>query len=179
MMDDWERQAVLLRLIDALNDAGSWTGETHVQKCAYVLEEGLDVPLELDFILYKHGPYSFDLADLFGELRGKLLISYERMPAPYGPKLIVSPSGTALVQRFPRTVRKFRDQISFVCQTLGSKNVKQLERVATALYATRRFNGSVDERAEKIVQLKPHVAPADARAAVVELDRLLAEAKHK
>ena len=33
----------LLDLIGGLNDAGSWTGETHVQKCAYFLEAGLEV----------------------------------------------------------------------------------------------------------------------------------------
>lgn len=177
-MNDWERQAVLLDLIGALNAEGSWTGETHVQKCAYLLEEGLQVPLDLKFILYKHGPYSFDLSDLIGELRGKLLVSLDRMPARYGPKLIVSPSGTALVERFPRIVGKFHQPIEFVSKTLGMMNVKELERVATALYVTRRFNGSVDDRSGRIVELKPHVAPTDARAAVVELDRLLAEAKH-
>ena len=129
-MNDWERHAVLLDLIGGLNDAGSWTGETHVQKCAYFLEAGLEVPLDLDFILYKHGPYSFDLADLIGELRGKLLVALERTPAPYGPKLIVSQSGTALVGRFPRIVGKFHEPIEFVSKSLGLRNVKELERVA-------------------------------------------------
>ena len=176
-MNDWERQAVLLHLIDALNSDESWTGETHVQKSAYVLEEGLDVPLDLDFILYKHGPYSFRLADLIGELRGKLLVSLDRMPVPYGPRLVVSPSGAALVERFPRIVGKFHEPIEFVSKSLGRKNVKELERVATALYVTRQFGGSDDARAGKLVQLKPHVAPDDARAAVVELDELLRRAK--
>ena len=178
-MNDWKRHAVLLDLIGGLNDAGSWTGETHVQKCAYFLEAGLEVPLDLDFILYKHGPYSFDLADLIGELRGKLLVALERTPAPYGPKLIVSQSGTALVGRFPRIVGKFHEPIEFVSKSLGLRNVKELERVATALYVTRQFGGTDDARAGKLVQLKPHVAPADARAAVVELDALLTKAKHK
>lgn len=44
-----------------LKKHGSWTGETHLQKTAYVTKAVLGIPLSASFILYKHGPYSFDL----------------------------------------------------------------------------------------------------------------------
>ena len=175
-MTELERQAVLLRLIAALNEADSWTGETHVQKCSYVLEEGLNVPLDLSFILYKHGPYSFDLADLIGELRGKLLVSLRMQPDPYGPSLRVSGSGDSFTARFPRVITEYADKITFVARRLGSKNVKELERIATALYVTNNYRGGHNKRAEKLVELKPHVNLPDAQAAVSALDELLSEA---
>jgi uncharacterized protein YwgA len=60
-MDRLRRAAILTRLIEQLRNGGSWCGETHVQKATFFLQELLNVPLSLDFILYKHGPFSFDL----------------------------------------------------------------------------------------------------------------------
>ena len=58
-----QRDAVLLSLVGEMINKGSWCGETHIQKAAYFLQVLLEVPLEFDFILYKHGPFSFDLSD--------------------------------------------------------------------------------------------------------------------
>jgi hypothetical protein len=57
-MEDNTRQVVLLSLLETMGARGSWCGETHVQKCTYFLQEALDVPLGLSFVLYKHGPFS-------------------------------------------------------------------------------------------------------------------------
>jgi hypothetical protein len=54
--------ALVGAIIKELADAGSWCGETHIQKTAYVAKELLGVPIAASFILYKHGPYSFDLS---------------------------------------------------------------------------------------------------------------------
>lgn len=58
-----QRDAVILSLIENLRAKGSWCGETHIQKATYFVQELLRVPLEFEFVLYKHGPYSFDLSD--------------------------------------------------------------------------------------------------------------------
>ena len=62
-MNRLQRAAVLLTLLEQLQARGSWCGETHVQKSVYFLQDLLQVPLGFEFVLYKHGPYSFDLND--------------------------------------------------------------------------------------------------------------------
>jgi hypothetical protein len=60
-MNRLSQDAVLVGLARRLYEQGSWTGETHIQKAAYLLHELLAVPFDFAFILYKHGPFSFDL----------------------------------------------------------------------------------------------------------------------
>ena len=60
-MDRLRRAALLTRLIQRLRDRGSWCGETHLQKASLLLQDLTGVPLGFDYILYKHGPFSFDL----------------------------------------------------------------------------------------------------------------------
>ena len=55
------RRAAISRLVEVMRAIGSWAGETHVQKCVYFMQGLLEVKMEYDFVLYKHGPYSFDL----------------------------------------------------------------------------------------------------------------------
>jgi hypothetical protein len=49
-MNRLQRAALLTTLADKLRDAGSWCGETHLQKAAYLLQTLLQVPL--GFSLY-------------------------------------------------------------------------------------------------------------------------------
>src|SRR5690606_24019548 len=55
--------AVDLELIARLKEVGSWCGETHVQKSMFLLSTVLDSDLGYEFIIYKHGPFSFDFRD--------------------------------------------------------------------------------------------------------------------
>jgi hypothetical protein len=64
-----KRDAILLELIDKLERRGSWCGETHIQKATFFLQEMLRVPMDFGFILYKHGPFSFELRDELTAMR--------------------------------------------------------------------------------------------------------------
>src|SRR5262249_25119884 len=80
-MERLQRATVLLALIEELRDGGSWGGETHLQKAVYLLQELFQVPLGFDFVLYRHGPYSFDLADEVTALQAdQLLATQLRQP---------------------------------------------------------------------------------------------------
>jgi uncharacterized protein YwgA len=172
-MERFRQQAILLGLMEAMHSKGSWSSETHIQKCVYVLTKGLGVPLDLNFILYKHGPFSFDLRAALGEMHGNLLIETEPHP-PYGPSLRATDSGTRLLQRFPKTIQQYSSEINFVSERLAKRDVASLERLGTALYVTREQpDWSVQKRADRIVELKPHVKPELAVTAVEEMDDLL------
>ena len=62
-MERLQKAAILTELADQLRREGSWCGHTHMQKATYFLQDLLEVPTGYEFILYKHGPYSFDLSE--------------------------------------------------------------------------------------------------------------------
>jgi uncharacterized protein YwgA len=172
-----QRAAVLLALIDELRSKGSWCGETHLQKATYFLQELLRVPTDFDFILYKHGPFSFELRDELTSMRADGLLELEPAP-PYGPTLMVTESGKVLLSEYPRTLDKYEDAISFVSEHLAEKNVAQLERLATALFVTLEDQDrSQEERAEEINNLKPHISLEAAEEAVREVEEIIEEAE--
>lgn len=172
-MNGFKRQALLITLLDALKANGSWCGETHIQKSAYFLSEGIGVPLDLEFVLYKHGPFSFELREVLGEMRGNFLIDLESH-LPYGPSLVVSESGRALAERFPNTVKRHASEVNFIATELGSCSVTELERLSTALYARLESPESPQaDNAVRINELKPHISIDLAGEAVAKVEDLL------
>jgi uncharacterized protein YwgA len=177
-MDRLKRAAVLTRLIERLRTHGSWCGETHVQKSAFFLQDLMKVPLEFDFILYKHGPFSFDLRDDLTGLRADELIRLEPQ-WPYGPQIMSTDRSEHIQRIFSKTLDKYDGRISFIAEKLGYKGVADLEQLATALFVTQReeANASVAERSKKLTALKPHISAESARAAVEEVDCIVKEAR--
>ena len=95
-MDQLQREALLVHLAKRLRDAGSWCGETQLQKTAYFLQDLTGVPLGYDFMLYKHGPFEFELRGEIRELIGYEMLAVETQPPPYGPRLRPTKAGNNL-----------------------------------------------------------------------------------
>jgi len=178
-MERLQRAAVMLSLIDKLRGVGSWSGETHVQKATYVLQELLGVPLGYDFALYKHGPYSFSLSDDITALRADAVLRLEPKPYPYRPSIVADQESKQIAQRYPKTMARYDPVTDFVARRLGPMRVAELERIATAFYVTREQDMShdVESRAQRIHQLKPHVTLEQAREAVKQVETLIVEAR--
>lgn len=172
-MDGLKRMAIVLELIEQMKERGSWCGETHIQKCGYFLQEMKEVPMEFDFILYKHGPFSFDLRDELTAMRADNLLALQ-MRYPYGPSLLPGAAAGIVKKQYSGTREKYREQIDFVAETFAPKGVAELERLATAFYITKELGAeqSVERRTEYIHQLKPHVSLQEARLAVEIIDSL-------
>jgi hypothetical protein len=176
-VQEQQKEVVLVNLVEALQRNKSWCGETHVQKCTFFLQDALLVPLGLNFVLYKHGPFSFDLHDLLGGMRAKLLIDVRPQPAPYGPSLTPGTSAEGLKARYPKTARTYGRQIEFVATRIGRNDVATLERLGTALFVHRQSRGpAAKDIGRAVTQLKPHIRTADAIAAAEEVERLLEDA---
>lgn len=172
-----QKRAVISKLVESLQEQGSWCGETHIQKATYCLQEVTSVPLEFNFILYKHGPFSFDLRDELTAMRAYGFLDIRVNPYPYGPSLCITEMAKALTQDLPKTLQKFNKKINFIAATLGDKGVAELERLATALFVAREENlKNTDERANVIHKLKPHVSIAQANAASRDIDMILSHA---
>lgn len=179
-MELLQRAAVILSLAEKLWEKGSWCGETHIQKAAYLLEEMLGVPLEVEFVLYKHGPYSFDLTDDLARFKADGILEEEIMPYPYGPRIKPGKLAEQIKGKYPKTTAKYLPVVQFVADNIGDSKVTVLEQVATALYVTREgaVGGDVIARARRLHDLKPHVPLEDAREAVERVDRMMEESKH-
>lgn len=162
-----QREAVLAELALRMRAHDSWCGETHLQKAAYVLEELGGVPLGFGHVLYKYGPFAYDLRDELGVMRADGLVESEQV-AGYGPRL--RPTAAAerqLLARWPKTLKRYRPQIDFVAERFGSKGVGELERLATALWVQAHHADEGDEQqAVRLHEIKPHVSLEQAREAL-------------
>jgi uncharacterized protein YwgA len=145
-----------------------------MQKAAFFLQELMNVTLDFDFILYKHGPFSFDLRDELTFMRAQGFLRLEPQ-YPYGPTLIGGEKSELLKQAFRQAIEKHLPKIRFVSQKLGNKTVAELERTATALYIRLREPTEVDP-VERLRSLKPHIALPEAQAAVSEVEQITRDA---
>ena len=123
----------------------------------FFLQKLFDVPTGFEFILYKHGPFSFDLRDELTGMRADGFLKLIPQP-PYGASHVTSESGQNLERQFAETVDGHRNFIEYVAKNLGSKKVAELEQLATALYVMRQEpHGSRETWAQLVNQLKPRV----------------------
>jgi hypothetical protein len=173
-----EKASLIVSFIETLCNKGSWCGETHIQKSMYFLQHLTNVPMEFQFILYKHGPFSFDFRDELSALRVDGVLELNIRP-PYGPALLPTQNGKRIRDHFSKTVKKYLKQMEFVAGHLGEKNVVELERMGTALLVTLK-TGEQDQqtRANEINRLKPHVPIDAALTAVQEVDKMKKEFEH-
>lgn len=174
--------AVVIKLVNEMADNRSWCGETHIQKTAYFLQGLLAVPLAYEFIIYKHGPYSFELhGDLAGMRAKRFLKTVPR--DPYGASFEQGDIGNVVTTRFPKTLNQLDQKIKFASKELSRKGVAELERFATALYVTldepSGWDLTASERARLVYTLKPHVSPEAALIAVQGVDALREKAQQQ
>lgn len=164
------QDALIAALAERLRERGSWCGETHIQKAAFAAQELAGVPLGVEFILYKYGPFSFDLRDELGAMRANGFIDLESVQG-YGPRLRISQSARRqLLDRFPRAIKNNAKALDFVADRLAGKGVGALERSATALWVIKAMpDAEVVDQAEALVEIKPHVPREAAVAAIAEV----------
>lgn len=106
-MHDLHLFRLILTLVGALRPRGSWTGETHLQKVGYFLQELMLLPSNAGHILYKHGPYSFDLRRALATMRVYQYVDLQPKPYPYGPTLVEGRLAANL-KRFTQEPEKYR-----------------------------------------------------------------------
>jgi len=177
-MGRMKNAALITRLVERLREQDSWCGETHIQKAVYFLQHLINVPLGFPFILYKHGPFSFELRDELTALRADSLLTLEHDPR-YSPRIATTEQSKYIQNRFPRTLATYDSRIAFIAQRLGPKGVVQLERLGTALYVQLEGAGTASQRIRKITTLKPHITEYEAIDAVREVDKMLSDSPRR
>ena len=177
-MERLQRASVIIDLADELKINGSWCGETHLQKVTFFLQDLLKVPLGFDFILYKHGPFSFDLCDELTALRADRLMEYVIKMFSYGPCLVPTKTGKIIQIVFEKTIEENKPKINFIAGKLGNKGVAELEKLGTALFVTLKEKEYIDssKRAERINAIKPHISIEESANAIREVDQIIQDA---
>ncbi|MER9455743.1 hypothetical protein [Mesorhizobium sp. M0478] len=147
-------------VVKALRDRGSWTGETHVQKATFIAKVAKHVPFESEFVLYKHGPFSFDLSKSIVHMRSRGLLVTEVNPG-YGPSFNIKEILWRALDRTASNIfAQYEVSILQICEILAPKSVSELERIATAIYVSELLpNSSKEEKIKELVRLKPHILP--------------------
>jgi hypothetical protein len=169
-----QRAALLTLLIREMLGRGSWCGETHIQKATFLLQDLLRVDTGFDFILYRHGPFSFELRDELASMQADDLLELVARRPGYGPTYVPTSFSEEFLERFPKTAARYTRQVEFVAGELHNMGVLELERLATAYYiAEREGITRKGDRAERLVELKPHVSLQEARLATDQIDRMI------
>jgi uncharacterized protein YwgA len=171
------RATVLAELIKALHAANSWCGETHIQKAVFLLQNFGQRGLDYDFVLYKHGPYSFDLAADIASLRGANLLEFAFRVDGYGPSVQLTALGVSILLKDTKFVAPMLPLIKFIANWLGPHDVRYLERVATA-YFIRQQNPHDEPYAlaARLREVKPHISEQESILAVRQLEEKIAVA---
>jgi uncharacterized protein YwgA len=175
--NDLQKQAAVMALIEALRRKGNWCGETHVQKTAYFVELLSNHRLGLSFVLYKHGPFSFELSELVALMGTLGYLSDEIANPRYGPRLKPNLEAAKMLKnRFGAVASELEKAVHFVVDHLADSGVVSLEKLGTALYFTRQEPIEDHQaRAVRIHEVKPHISEIDALEAVQQVEKILNE----
>ena len=171
-MEESDRRELLCHLIAAMERAGSWVGETQIQKSVMFLQQLMGVPMGYQFVLYKHGPFSFDLRSELAVMRAGLRLDVEHR-MNYGPSFTLGKWGLAAIEK----PTAYENEIQFVAERISTEASRPVERISTAFYMTKKYpEQSNNEIAKEINRLKPHISETQALLAIEDAERLRAEA---
>ena len=154
-----QKAALIVEMLDKMIKKGSWAGETHLQKCLFLLQNMSNVPIGYEFRLYKYGPFSFDLRDDLVQLQAEGVLNLSPRSSSYGSSLEPSrPSLLLLHKHFPNTLKKYQHEICFVADQFGDMNARDLERYATVYhFFLKDSNSSNEEIGEMVNGVKPYI----------------------
>jgi hypothetical protein len=169
---DFRKHAPILAVIDKLRQHGSRAGKTHLQKTLFLAGTAF-METSFEFVLYKHGPYSFDMEHELEQMRSYGAITVEPASDGYDVFLLAGEMAPFVRRGAPLTPQE-QTAIDRACAFVDSKNVAELERLATAAWI-RTQEGITDGEgvALRLHELKPHIPVQAARQADLELTHLL------
>jgi len=164
-MIDFTRHWYIVEAVKGLRAAGSWAGKTHVIKTLALVELLGNTPF--DFVLYKHGPYSFDIDAELEQLRSYDGLVEERVGG-YGPRL--KPGvGAKFVTELACPPKDAGETIKRSAEFAKDRDVSGLEAVVTSAWIVVRENiTDATKVAQRLVELKPHISEQVAIKAAIE-----------
>src|SRR5690242_608319 len=84
---------LVVGLAKKLRSHGSWCGETHLQKALYILQDLSKSNFGYKYVIYKHGPYSFELNNELTAMRAANILDLQFPRQGYGPSIVPTSFG--------------------------------------------------------------------------------------
>jgi hypothetical protein len=180
-MEQLNSEIAICMFASEMKKAGSWCGETHLQKALYLGQEIFGLNTGFNFILYKHGPFSFEVRDQLNFARAVRLLRLVPNEPPYGPSYATTEIGETVQKQAANKFTNESNLVKLIASTLGKKGVSDLERLATAVYVLAKSSSPphVDKLAGELHQIKPHVTAESALQAVQEAMALQRSSKEQ
>lgn len=165
----YKQHAFILEIIESLHRHESRTGKTHVQKAISLLRDLGKVNVPFEFVLYRHGPYSFQVEEALEQMQSYDAIRAEPNAGGYGAVL-----RTGSMADFSRShealTEKEKLAVDEVCKFVARRNVLDLERLATASWIRHQEQVTQsDQVAIRLNTLKPHISIDKAETANAEI----------
>ncbi|MGC2141000.1 MAG: hypothetical protein WA620_05390, partial [Methylovirgula sp.] len=174
------RSALMVHVAKQLRSRGSWCGETHLQKATYILQDLSKKNFGYKFIIYKHGPYSFELNSDLTAMRAANIFEFQFPKEGYGPSIAPTSFGERVFVLNEENIREYFPIVNFLTDWFAASDVKYLEKITSAYYITKRNpRDPAIERAKKLSALKPHVdfKAAEEAVRIVDAKRELAKSQ--
>lgn len=172
---DFKKHAFILGVVKALHEQSSWTGKTHIQKSLSLLHDSGKVSVPFQFVLYKHGPYSFDIEAELEEMQSYDAVEIKPNMEGYGV-VVREGENAKFVKKVESLTEEEVQAIENVCKFVGSRNVTELERLATASWIRAQEHiTDTSDVARRLHELKPHILIPDAKNADMEVADWLQE----
>ncbi|AEA46326.1 hypothetical protein [Archaeoglobus veneficus] len=147
------RYAFLLLVIKKLEEVGSWTGNTHIQKTAGLVQSITGFK-PYKFVMHHYGPYSFELRDDLN-----LLVSagfVERRTDESGYHYALTSKGLRFLEN-SEIETKILGTVDEIANLLGRAPTIVLELISTIDYVLNKFGSENEEKVLTTVKmLKPH-----------------------
>ena len=161
-MNRLHKAVLITELLDRMRANGSWATAIHLQKGLYFLQEMRRVPLGYDFVVYRYGPFSFELKDELEQLRGEGILERFFHSPQYLSGLASTGFSKELRNELPKFLARHDDPLTFVAENIGPMKSRQLEQVSTAFYFLTRGVEGDEEVAREVCKVKTHIPPDEA-----------------
>jgi hypothetical protein len=175
-----ERQALLLTLLDILRADGSWCGDPRLERVTFLLQELLEVQLPYQYFLDSTAPSSTAFGEELSGLHADRLIELEPRPGFIDPDLVPTALAPRIVAKQQHIVDRHVERMRFLAAKLNGKSLLHLGTLTTALFVSRRRcppDASVEDRARRIHEIRPHINLGEATGAVRAIDALAEECR--
>jgi len=157
-MNDFQKR---LATITYIIDREKKIGKTALTKILFVTQERFNVPLKYNFSLYLYGPYTAEISSEIAYLdcSGLICNKAELINNYIAYDLTTIDNITANVYGENRDfIEEYKNVINNVVDYMSGMPVKELELVATLVFAWSRFFKEKNKVVKKVQEIKPHFA---------------------
>ncbi len=155
---NFKKHAIILSVIEFLHRHGSWTGKIQIQKALSLLHDKDSAKVPFQFVIYRHGPYSFEVEEELEQMRSYGAIEIEPNAQGYGVVLRPGPMAD-IAELKGKIAEETKQAISAVCRFVGNRDASDLERLATASWIRKQEKKDNNQAvALRLHQLKPHIS---------------------